>query len=44
MICGRFWLFNFDLRKIVLQEVCVGVGGVIFKRQFIFIFIDIYNN
>jgi hypothetical protein len=40
----------FYLRKIVLQEVCVGGGGIFFKREliwnewFIFIFIDIYNN
>jgi hypothetical protein len=39
-------VFNFYLRKIVLQEV----GEIIFKREliwngwFIFIFIDIYNN
>jgi hypothetical protein len=39
-------VFNFYLRKIVLQEV----GGIIFKTEliwnewFIFIFIDIYNN
>ena len=41
-------VFNFYLRKIVLQEVWG--GGIIFKREliwnewFIFIFIDIYNN
>jgi hypothetical protein len=40
-------VFNFYLRKIVLQEVG---RGIIFKRElmwnewFIFIFIDIYNN
>jgi hypothetical protein len=40
-------VFNFYLRKIVLQEVG---GEIIFKREliwnewFIFIFIDIYNN
>ena len=40
-------VFNFYLRKIVLQEV---EGEIIFKREliwnewFIFIFIDIYNN
>ena len=51
MICDRFYLFNFYLRKIVLQEVGGGGGGgVIFKREFIwnewfiFIVIDIYNN
>ena len=27
MICDRLKLFNFYLRKIVLQEVCVCVGG-----------------
>ena len=46
-ICDRFQLFNFYLRKIVLQEMG---GEIIFKREliwnewFIFIFIDIYNN
>jgi hypothetical protein len=43
-------VFNFYLRKIVLQEVCVWGGGIILKREliwnewFIFIFIDIYND
>ena len=50
MICDRFYLFNFYLRKIVHQEMGGGGEGIIFKREliwnewFIFIFIDIYNN
>ena len=28
-------VFNFYLRKIVLQEVCVWGGGIIFKRELI---------